>query len=181
MQRLFAHGTEWATPWMERVLPNVLRLVEARPERTIFTRFVPPRSAAECDGCWRHYWERWSSLTLEHLDPVSIELMPALARFAPPASVVDKRVYSPWMNDDMCAALHRLEAETIVVTGGETDVCVLGSVLGAIDRGYRVVVASDGLCSSSDATHDNLLDLYTNRYSQHVEVATTDEILRSWH
>jgi nicotinamidase-related amidase len=48
----------------------------------------------------------------------------------------------------------------LIVNGGETDVCVLATVLGAIDRGYRVVVASDAICSSADETHDASLRLY---------------------
>jgi nicotinamidase-related amidase len=44
MQNLFAPGAPWATPWMERVLPQVRALVEHAPERTIFTRFIPPQT-----------------------------------------------------------------------------------------------------------------------------------------
>lgn len=180
MQRLFAKGTDWATPWMERVLPRVVELTAAHPDRVVFTRFVPPRSAAECKGCWNRYWERWSSMTLESMGADAVELLPELAGFAPPAPVIDKRVYSPWTEPMLNRELQRLGTETVIVTGGETEVCVLGSVLGAIDGGYRVVVASDGLCSSSDETHDALLQVYTDRYSQHVEVATVREILEAW-
>ena len=41
MQRLFADDTDWHTPWMERVLPNAVRIVEAHSAQTIFTRFIP--------------------------------------------------------------------------------------------------------------------------------------------
>jgi nicotinamidase-related amidase len=76
--------------------------------------------------------------------------------------------------------LQRRGIDTLVITGGETDVCVLGTVLGAVDRGYRVVVATDALCSSSDQTHDASLSVYRNRYGQQVETATTDLILQHW-
>ena len=71
-------------------------------------------------------------------------------------------------------------ADTLVVTGAETDVCVLATVLGAVDRGYSVVLPTDALCSSSDRTHDALLTLYRERYGQQVETATAEEILRCW-
>jgi nicotinamidase-related amidase len=45
MQNLFRPGAPWATPWFERVLPNVVALTRAHPERTIFTRFIPPQRA----------------------------------------------------------------------------------------------------------------------------------------
>ncbi|MHC2279292.1 hypothetical protein ACVME8_005935 [Bradyrhizobium diazoefficiens] len=36
----------------------------------------------------------------------------------------------------------------------ETDVCVLSTVLSAVDLGFRVVIVEDALCSSSDVGHD---------------------------
>ncbi len=54
-------------------------------------------------------------------------------------------------------------------------VCVLAGVLGAVDRGYRVVVPTDALCSSSDRTHDALLTLYRERYGQQVETVPSEE------
>jgi hypothetical protein len=40
--------------------------------------------------------------------------------------------------------------------------------------------APDALCSSSDETHDALLTVYENRYSQQMEAVTTDVILKNW-
>jgi nicotinamidase-related amidase len=59
-------------------------------------------------------------------------------------------------------------------------VCVLAAVLGAVDLGYRVVVVKDGLCSSSDASHDRLIALYHERYGQQVEAAECAEVLDAW-
>ena len=53
-------------------------------------------------------------------------------------------------------------------------------MLGAVDLGYRVVVPTDAICSSSDRTHDALLTLYRERYGQQVETVDSDEILRCW-
>jgi hypothetical protein len=33
MQRMFAEGTEWKMPWLERVLPNILSITSTHPER----------------------------------------------------------------------------------------------------------------------------------------------------
>jgi nicotinamidase-related amidase len=52
------------------------------------------------------------------------------------------------------------KVDTLVVTGGETDICVLATVLGAVDRGFRMVLVSDAICSSADQTHDALMELY---------------------
>ena len=76
--------------------------------------------------------------------------------------------------------LRRRGVDTLVITGAETDVCVLAAVLGAVDRGYRVVLPTDALCSSSDRTHDALLTLYRERYGMQVETATTEMVLAAW-
>jgi nicotinamidase-related amidase len=180
MQNLFAPGSAWETPWLPRVLPTVERIVAAWPERTIFTRFIPARRPGEGVGTWKEYYERWSEVTLERLPPGKIDLVPELARYAPPAEVIDKTVYSPWMTPALEASLARRGADTLIVTGTETDVCVLGAVLGAVDRGYRVVIPTDAICSSSDTAHDASLTVYRERYGQQVETATADEILRAW-
>ena len=86
--------------------------------------------------------------------------MPALARHVPPAQVVDKTIYSPWPGTGLEEMLRERGIDTLVVSGAETDVCVLAAVLGAVDFGYRVVIPHDALCSSSDAMHDALLELY---------------------
>jgi nicotinamidase-related amidase len=180
MQRLFADDTDWHTPWMDRVLPNVVRLVQARPRQTIFTRFIPADGPGEGRGTWRRYYENWESMTLSRLGREMVELVPELARFVPPAQVIDKKVYSPWLEGNLDNLLRDTAIDTLVVSGGETDVCVLATVLGAVDRGYRVVVATDALCSSTDETHDAMMTLYHNRYGQQVETVTTDTLLDSW-
>jgi Isochorismatase family len=98
-------------------------------------------------------------MTREAIDGRLLDLVPSLARFAPPATVIDKHVYSPFVERGLLQFLRGRYAEALVVTGAETDVCVLAAVLGAVDFGYRVVLATDGLCSASDTTHDALLTL----------------------
>ena len=64
MQRMFAEATEWQMPWLERVLSNIVSITSAHPERTIFTQFVPARKPGLGAGMWRHYYERWRSMTI---------------------------------------------------------------------------------------------------------------------
>jgi nicotinamidase-related amidase len=84
MQNIFAGDTPWHTPWLARVLPEVKRVVDAHPDRTIFTRFIPAARPGEGVGTWKHYYERWAELTLERLDPDLVELVPDLAPYVPP-------------------------------------------------------------------------------------------------
>jgi hypothetical protein len=51
MQRLFGPEGPWRTPWMERVLPTIVSIVERVPSKTIFTRFIPPSTADYATAC----------------------------------------------------------------------------------------------------------------------------------
>lgn len=179
MQRMFAEQTDWHAPWMDKVLPEVVRLVEMAPERTIFTRFIPARSADDVGGTWRRYYQRWASMTRDRLDPDLIDLMPELARFAPPARVLDKPIYSPWLGSRLHAELLVAGVDTVVISGAETEVCVMAAVIGAIDLGYRVVIATDAICSSADSTHDAMHHIYDSRFGMQVETAEVAEIVEA--
>lgn len=180
MQRLFAEETEWHTPWMDRITPNVVAITERHPERTAFTRFIPLRDADEGHGTWRRYYERWPRMALNALPEGMIDIVPALQRFAPPAWVVDKRFYSPWTVPELHPRLRQAGIDTLVITGGETEVCVMAAMIGAIDLGYRVVLATDALCSSADETHDAMMRIYESRFGMQMETAETEEILDAW-
>jgi nicotinamidase-related amidase len=50
----------------------------------------------------------------------------------------------------------------------------------AVDLGYRVVLPTDALCSSSDTTHDALMTLYRQRYSEQIETSDSETVLQCW-
>jgi len=180
MQRLFTTDGPWPTPWMQRVLPVVANVVARFPHRTVFTRFIPPETPEGLPGAWRRYYTRWHQATRRELDPRLLELVPPLAEHVPPAAVIDKNRYSAFAASELSTHLAARGADALVISGGETDVCVLATVLGAVDRGYRVVVVSDALCSASDQGHDMLLTLYRERYAEQIEVADSETILSQW-
>ena len=181
MQRLFGPEGPWPTPWMARVLPQCIALAAHSPQATIFTRFVTPETLDHSVGAWRDFYRRWPQTTRDRLDSGMLELVPELARYAPPAQVFDKPVYSAFASRRLLARLRQRSADTVILSGAETDVCVLSTALGAVDHGFRVVIATDAVCSYSDQGHDALLGLFRERFSQQVAVATTEEILDRWH
>ncbi len=180
MQRLFSDDGPWPTPWMPRVLPNCVALAAFDPSRTIFTRFMPPQTPEDAHGSWRGYYEHWRGATLDRLDHRLVDLMPELARFAPPAPVFDKPVYSAFAGRRLAAHLAERNVDTLIVSGGETDVCVLSTILGAIDLGYFVVIVRDAVCSSSDEGHDALIRMFETRFSRLLAVTDTDTALAAW-
>lgn len=177
---MFAEDTEWRTPWMDRVLPVVAEIAARHKRQTFFTRFVPPARAEDAKGCWRNYFSRWRSFTREEINPELIELVEPLKRLVPPARLIDKPGFSPFFGTPLYAELRSLDIDTLVVTGAETDVCVLAAVLSAIDLGFFVVLVKDGLCSSSDETHDAMLTLYGNRFSQQLRMVDAADLIEVW-
>jgi nicotinamidase-related amidase len=180
MQRLLAPEGPWPTPWIEPALERQIRLIERRPEATIFTRFIPPKSPDDMPGSWRQYYEKWRHVTRDFIDPHLLELLDDLKKFAPPAAIVDKTRYSAFLKTSLHTLLGERHGSTLIVSGAETDVCVLATVISAVDLGYRVIVASDAVCSSSDECHDALMTLYHKRFSQQIEIASTEVILENW-
>ena len=59
--------------------------------------------------------------------------------------------------------------------------CVLAAVMDAVDAGYRVILAEDALCSVSDELHYAMLRHFGARFSQQIEVVSTEEVLDGWH
>ena len=66
---MFAEATDWKMPWLPRALPNILAATAARPEKTLFTRFIPARKPGQGACTWRHYYERWGSMTIDIIGP----------------------------------------------------------------------------------------------------------------
>jgi nicotinamidase-related amidase len=180
VQNLFLEETPWHVPWLARILPSIERVALAHPERNLFTRFIPPRAPQDLPGMWQSYYRRWPEMLCDRLDPRLLDLVPSLNPLAAIGLVVDKAVYSPFANPLLLRHLRDRHIDSLIVTGVETDVCVLSAVLSAVDEGLRVVLVKDALGSSSDATHDALLQLYATRLNQQIELADAETVVATW-
>ena len=179
MQRIFSAEGPWPTPWMDRVLPVVAALANRHPERTVFTRFIPPERPDQMPGMWRRYYRRWRVATRERLDLRLLELMPPLAALCPPARYRQNTLFR----------LRRTQADRALAPTrdgradrlGIRDRCLCAAtVLDAVDIGYRVIVVRDAVCSSSDEGHDMLMRAYHSRYTEQIETADAATILARW-
>ena len=180
MQRLFAEPTVWHTPALADILPRVVRIARHAPERTVFTRFVCAERPEDASGAWRGYYERWRSVTLAEMGSERLDLVDPLGELVPPARVCDKSTHSAFNSGDFRDVVGRSGAEVLVLSGVETDVCVLGTALDAIDEGLYVVMVSDGVASSVPESHRTTLDSILPRFDEQAAVATTAEVLEAW-
>jgi nicotinamidase-related amidase len=106
--------------------------------------------------------------------------MPPLTALCPPATIIHKTRYSAFAEPKLIDHLRQREADALIVSGSETDVCVLATALDAVDIGYRVIVVRDAVCSSCDDRHDMLMRLYHPRYTEQIETADAKAILARW-
>ena len=180
MQNIFARDGVWETPWMERVLPVIADICARYSERTVFTRFITPQQPQDRRGQWRAYFTKWQRATRGSLAPRALDIVPELARYSPPALVVDKPAYSAFFGSRLGHLLVERHVGTVVVSGAETDVCVLSTVLGAVDLGFRVVIVQDALCSSSDTGHDALMTMYRTRFNEQIDLVSAEELFEMW-
>lgn len=180
MQRLFAEDTPWNVPWMQKVRDPVAILSSAHAAETIFTRFIPPVHPADVTGTWLEYYQKWPMMTREVLGGEMVDILPELRELVPPATVFDKPIYSPWLDGRLHRYLRGRNVTTLVISGGETDVCVLAAVMGAVDLGYSIILLKDAICSTSDATHDATLGVYASRFSTQLRLSSVPEVLDWW-
>lgn len=180
MQNIFAKGGLWETPWMERVLPTIEAVAVRYRDRTVFSRFIPPDHPEERPGRWRRYFQRWQQATRQNLRGGELDLVPEMARHVPPAILLDKPAYSAFTRSALSELLISKAVETVVITGAETDVCVLATALSAVDIGFRVVIVEDALCSSSDEGHDALMTMYRTRLHEQIDLIKSEELFELW-
>ncbi len=180
MQRLFGEKTQWHTPDLAAIVANTARIIGHAPSRTVFTRFRTPNTAKEALGQWKPYYERWNEVLAARMPEDMFGIVTDFHRFVPPALEIDKTTYNAFEAAEFGRALDRMGATSLIFTGVETDVCVFATLLGAVDRGYRVLVASDAVASSNRASHHAALDTVMARYEMQIEIADTATLLANW-
>jgi nicotinamidase-related amidase len=180
MQVLFTPPGRWVVPDIDRIVPNIRAVAAAHPAQTLYTRFVVPERAGEARGCWRGYYTHWWDFTGEHLPEGRLELLKDLRALALPGTVIDKPTHSGFETPELERQLARLGASILILTGVETDVCVLATALSAIDRGYRIIVVSDAVTSSSADGHAATLSAILPRFDRQAEIMDTATLLTEW-
>jgi hypothetical protein len=161
---------------MNGVLPVVMELASRHPERTVFTRFIPPERPDQMPGMWQHYYTRWRVATRECLDLQLLELMPPLTALCPPATVMDKTRYSARLSS-ICGSARRTRSSSPALK--LTFACSQRFWMRSISA-----IASSW-CATRCVAHltkgnDMLMRLYQSRYTEQIETADAAAIFARW-
>jgi nicotinamidase-related amidase len=79
-----------------------------------------------------------------------------------------------WYGTNLDATLRSLRVETIVFSGVSTNIAMFAGALGAVDRGYKAVLAEDATAGAAADLHDWMI---TNTLSLLATISTVDEII----
>ena len=141
---------------IHRILPRLARLFEQARARGVPVIYI-------CD--WHLPDDPELLLWNDHMLAGShgAEIIPEVAP-GPRDIILHKNRFNGFVNTDLQAVLDMLQVRTIVMTGWRTDVCVSQTAIEAFYRGYRVVLAEDGVESTSQAEHDSGLSLMRINY-----------------
>lgn len=74
-------------------------------------------------------------------------------------SVYPKTAFSCWQEVAYAKHITARPEKTLIIGGMEAHVCVLETVLNALDRGYQVIVLADVVCSIDEYDKEVALDL----------------------
>jgi nicotinamidase-related amidase len=87
-------------------------------------------------------------------DPVVLSQWPASA-----GEFIDKVTFSCAGNNQFCQRLDEIDRPIVVVTGLETQICVLQTTIDLIEMGKQVVILNDAVLSSSKLKWENGIEL----------------------
>jgi len=92
--------------------------------------------------------------------------------------VVEKRVYSGFFETGLDSLLRSLHAETVILTGLHTHLCVRHTAADAFFRGYKIIIPNDAVESFTEKDHKEGLEYL--KYAYNAEVTETDKIIERW-
>ena len=168
------YGTTDAIPVMEgyrEVVERGVRLVNAARKAGVPVIFLLERHSRTCVDFGRELDGSEGIHCLED-DPLT-QLVPELTP-QEDEYLVPKRRYSGFFGTDLEILLRGLGANTLILFGALTDVCVHYTFVDAHQFDYHVRVATDAVIGSTQAAH--AAALAAMKYLQRDALSTTDDL-----
>ncbi len=159
----------------EHIIPNLKKLIEAARKKKIPVIY--------CNDA--HYpedfevVEKWGKHAVKGTKGAEVipELMSAEKDY-----IVEKRTYSSFYEtglDPLLRSLYKGEGVKTVILGGlHTNICVRHTAAGAFFRGYRIIVAKDGVEAFTQEDHEQGLKYLESVYDS--KIKNVDEIIKGF-
>lgn len=123
--------------------------------------------------------ERWGNHALKGIKGAEVipELHPQKKDY-----IVDKRTYSGFHETGLDMLLRSLyhgeSVKTVILTGLHTNICVRHTAADAFFRGYKIIVAKDGVEAFTEKTQKEGLEYLKDIYN--AKILTVDKILKGF-
>jgi nicotinamidase-related amidase len=192
MQRAFLDpGEAMEVPPARDIVPQIqalLDLCRGKGLPVVFTDFtysetVPvlvgllhPEHRRAAPGAPRGFGKPSSSCLVGE---ANVHVVPDLAP-RPGELVVTKHYYDGFNGTTLDAALRSRGVSHLVLTGTMTDICVLGTVIGGMNREYRMTVVEDGTATLWPEIQRATLDIISRAYARVVTAKQIAEEIGRW-
>jgi nicotinamidase-related amidase len=149
--------------------PVVFTRFVAGPERTLMWNWSPVIAPPVC-SCWPGFLRSYGDAEGE------LECTAVVDELAPLAGEpqVEKYGYNGFHRTNLTGVLRAHAADTVVLTGTVTQICVEDTARGAFHEGFQAVVVSDAVSSFDPDLHRATLRNVELKYGR---VLTADEVL----
>jgi nicotinamidase-related amidase len=158
-----------------RIIPNLKKLVVAARKRKVPVIYGNDAHLPVDE----EVLERWGKHAIKGTKGAEVisELKPQKTDY-----IVEKRTYSGFHEtglDMLLRSLYRGEGvRSVILTGLHTHICVRHTAADAFFRGYKIMVAKDGVEAFTKEDHEQGLEYLRNIYS--AKILTVDQIIRSF-
>ncbi len=167
MQKIFAPGYEWYTPGIEQAENNIIKLCE-KFENRVFTRHVASENPI---GTWKNYNEVFSHINKNEECLEIIEGLQSIEKV-----VFTKTTYSAFNSGSALEYIQTHGYTDVLITGVQTEFCVLGTILTAVDAGVSVTFIPDACAGSSSILNKAVEDIVKLMPCQ-AQIKYTEELL----
>jgi len=158
-----------------RIVPNLKKLIEAARKHDVPVIYSN-------DAHYKHDFEvvrKWGAHAIKGTPGAQVipELAPTEEDF-----IVEKRAYSGFYETGLEPLLRSLYggkgADTVILGGLHTHICVRHTTADAFFRGYKIIIANDGMEAFTQKEHKEGLKYLREVYN--AEIKTVDEIIEEF-
>ena len=154
----------------KHIIPNIKRLIQAARAAD-----VPMIYANDAHLPADSELKKWGKHAMKGTRGAEVipQLKPAKGDY-----VLDKRTYSGFFETGLDLLLREMGVDTIVLTGLDTNICVIHTAADAFFRGYKIVVTEDATEALSEQEYQEGLQYLKKVYD--AEITETDEVIKRW-
>ncbi|MEM3378186.1 MAG: isochorismatase family cysteine hydrolase [Candidatus Bathyarchaeia archaeon] len=159
----------------EHIIPNLKRLIEEARKHDVPVIYSNDAHYPQDVEVTR----KWGSHAIKGTKGAEVipELQPSAKDY-----IVEKRTYSGFYETGLDPLLHSLYkgegAKTVILGGLHTNICIRHTAADAFFRGYKIIIAKDGVEAFTQEDHEQGLKYL--EYVYNAKIMTVDEIIREF-